>query len=115
MARVVVSAATSSIASFAPLRLEENIAPLLVEETAQVEGRKVQIEIVEAHPKGAILLTNLDLLTCLLLHAIVSFSLTLLVPHIRVITPGTLPLSVATPRVSQLDQIIAIDGCNVKD
>ena len=51
----------------------------------------------------------------LLLHSLVSCLFATLVPFVRLVAPGTAPLSVFAPGISELHQIVAVDSGHVEN
>ena len=104
---VRIATSTSCCICFAPFWLEEECLVVLdIEESTQEYVIKVSEEVWERHPEYTIfktfLCSNSGLSYSLLLHSLVSNSLSPLIPLIRLITPWTKPLNFVSPRISQL-------------
>ena len=85
------------------------LVPALIKEPAQIQLIKVEEEVGHGHPKDSIV--SPDLVFCRFsgLRVLVNLSLPLLSPVLGVVTPGSLPLGFGAPRISQLNEFLAVD------
>ena len=112
---IVIGTTASCGLGFAPFRLKEDLCILIVEEATKEQLIKVHVEVIEGHPEDSIMLANLIDPANLLFHSLVSCLFPTLVPFVRLVTPGTVPLGVFSPGVPKLDQIVSVDSCHVEN
>ena len=88
---------------------------LIVEDLAHEESPEIHHEVFEGHPEDAVLLPNIVLLETSQHHPPLYDQGRSLGPFRRVVTPGSLPLTVVPPRVSQLNKLVAINIAHIED
>ena len=106
-----VKVATTSCCTFglAPLWIVLDFSVFLTEESAKEQLVEVFEEISNRHPEDAIICSYFFFLEAPLLHTIVDHTLSTLCPLLWAVTPGSLPLCLISPRVSQLHEFGALN------
>lgn len=113
--RFVVTASACLLVLDTPLVFNVDFSVLrLVKVTGGIQDGKVREEVTERNPEHSIVGANVDLVNILLAHAFVDDLLPFLVPFLRLIAPGSLPLS-SSPWVPQLEQFVPVNNRNIHD
>jgi hypothetical protein len=109
-----VTTTTSSVLDSAPFVVVRNFNVFFSEESAQIKLLKVGEEVCYRHPERTISLADFGLSNTSLLHSFIHNSASSLSPLFAGVTPSALPFGFFTPRVSQLDQFVALNFKNIK-
>ena len=103
MASFEISATSCSFIGDAELAIVADFLPSFIKESAKIKSCKIEEEISKRHPEDAIIFSNLSSGETSGSHVLIDSILSLLGPFFGLVSPGSTPLSLITPRVAQLN------------
>ena len=111
----VVHAPTSCLLGCAPFRAVLNLDKLIAEKSAKIEFREVRVKVCNRHPEHSVTFADVSLLDTSLLHSFVDNSAPSLRPFLALVAPCTQPLSLFSPRISELNKLLALNFVYIQD
>lgn len=101
----IICTTTCSWFGNAPFRSETKFCPFLIKESTEENLFKIQEEIIDSHPKDAIVFSYQRLSNPSVLHTLIGNAPSSLCPFFRLISPSPFPFCSIPPRIPYLNKL----------